>query len=228
MNYQELAVHPLSRKVIITEYGSDHLHLKPTAILTSLITAAPCVRRVETRERISVVLPEESKILVHPNAGWTLYRLHMHQLYAYMNVHRMSGMPAYTAMRMFYAAHDLDDDDLPFDRTYKVYQRATEANSSPKRLVNIPKTVLANTSPREIDVKECINTLAEIVQANPEAVRGADGLPEARKIKKLFLHIMVHIYGMTQKSAADILDMTQQNVSDQLSRVKKLLQKVQG
>lgn len=225
MNYQELAVHPLSRKVIITEYGSDHIQLTQTAVLTSLITSPPTVRRVETPDRISLVLPDECKALVHPDAGWTLYRLHMHQLYSWMTTHTVLGVPAYSAMRHFYQAHDLDDDDLPFDRTYKVYQRASIEKKSPKSLVFFPNTVLGQTSNPKIELKDCFATLARLVHASPESMIRADGTPDVRKIRKLMLHAMVHVHGMPQKMAAEYMGMTPQGVSDHLSRLKVSMRK---
>lgn len=218
----KLAVHTFTRKTLIAEYGSDHIHIGATSSLLPHLIVEPRYRNRPLRDQITIIAKDSILAQVRQDAGHNLYVAHMAQLVDWISKHASLEMGAWTWMMKYYELIGLDIDDLPPDRTYKQWQRHVDRKKQKNYLYNPEKDVLKNTTPLIGGVECAIEDAGYIIQRYPDHFFRADGQPDLYMIKKVLMYAMSDIHHIPQVDIAGYFQITQQAVSSHIGDFRNL------
>jgi hypothetical protein len=130
-----LPVHPLTRRVLLKEYGAEPITMGDHDFLFSQLTSAKLRdRTIRSAEVLSarITLCVHDALALHLNklsnaraAGATLFRLHKEMLVRYADaVTRTKGKgAARPAIEQWLSLYDVDEDEYSTDTAYKLWQR---------------------------------------------------------------------------------------------------------
>lgn len=222
----KLAVTTFTRKVLMYEYGSDHVYIGHNSPLLPHLTTAPRKSKRHLKDHIVLVGKDYLINDVRPDAGHNLYVAQMAQLVDWISMHASLDMGAYTWMNHFYDLTGLEDDDLPKDRTYKQWQRHEKRKKRKNYLYNPSKPVLKNTSHIGDALKLAMEDAGTLIQSHPDYFFRADDQPDMYMIKKAMVYVMADRHDIDQVDIAGCFDITQQAVSLHLRDFRSLYQKV--
>lgn len=219
MNIQ-LTVHTLTRKTLCHEFGTDTLHIDSGSSLLPLLTSKPQRRDNDLNDTITITYPAHAVFVINPEAGHTLYRAHMQMLFMWIRFHVTLGVPAYTAMTMYYKVIGLEDDELPYDRVYKMWQRGVSDKKPPQPVTFSRPFVLPKVTTRQNQLESALLTISHLIQADADAFLDASGMPDINQIRKALIHCMVRVHGMKHSEAAHHLGTSRVAVTKLLQKVR--------
>lgn len=222
----KLAVHTFTRKTLIAEYGSDHIHVGSTSPLLPHLIVRPRYSNRQLNDHIIITGKESILSQIHPDAGHNLYVAHMAQLVDWISKHAIMQMGAWTAMIKYYSLIGLDYDDLPPERTYKQWQRSVERKKSKNHLYNQPVDVLNNIAPLIGGVECAIDDAASIIQRHPDHFFRADDQPDIFMVRKVLMYAMSDIHHIHQVDIASYFDISQPTVSEHINDFRALYQRL--
>jgi hypothetical protein len=128
-----LPCHPLTRRVLIAEYGQEPILLPNRDLLFSLINTTPLRSRV-SHERAFEVLTSTISLQVHDRlaarlknswdaAGFLLLKFHKDAACRYVSTMYGLGQDARPALQDWLKRHSVEEDDYSLDSAYKMWQR---------------------------------------------------------------------------------------------------------
>jgi len=129
-----LKVHPLSRCVLLSEYGTtEPVVPNPHDLLFSILLSAPVREPAYVRRSIQFLthpielrLPDDAAAALFQrpyHAGALLYKYHKDQMCRYAQVAVRNGGEAWSAIEQWLWMHDIDDDTYGMDAAYKCWLR---------------------------------------------------------------------------------------------------------
>lgn len=131
-----IPTHPLSRKILVGEYGYlpislTHHHLLYHQLAAADIYATHDTTRLKALLTRFITLDVSDKLArpILKNAyrcGWQLYQYHKHIMLEYARLHVAAGMGAKEALELFYKNYDIDEDDFSAETAYRYYHRQQE------------------------------------------------------------------------------------------------------
>lgn len=225
-----LRVHPLSRCVLLSEYGNtEPITPNPHDLLYSILLSAPVSEPAYVRRSMQFLthpvtfrLPDEAatELFRRPyHAGALLYKQHKDQMCRYAQVAVRNGGEAWSAIEQWMFIHGVDDDTYSMDAAYKCWLR-WNSNFSQKNPVFFSR-IRAKAS-------------VKVAKKSPDYVRGKMVLSEpdievalsafldtldqchGRTPKRFPLHARSYFYkvlgGLSEREAAGILGMPKASV----------------
>ena len=211
-----IPVHILTKRVLVSEYGSDQINVTSTCAILPLLISQPFKKSKSASldDHITINCSDEKLLLLlREDAGHNLYLMHMHQFVQWMEMHTRLQVSALNAMTMYYIAIGLDIDELPPERIYKRWQRAVKQKIHGKLVVKSENYVLMNTTYRKRAVYSVLEYLARVVQSDPDMFfRATDDQPDESMIRKALMDSFKNC-GWPQKEIAQLMRVTQQSIS---------------
>lgn len=133
MHIVTIPCHPLSRKVLLAQYGEEPITLRNHDPLFDILTAtrvrsATARAREAFRSTVDFALDERIAANVNENAlqvGMRLFRYHKPMLYWFvLGVYRGRGKGVvWGAIEEFLRLHDVDEDEYSTETAHKLFQR---------------------------------------------------------------------------------------------------------
>jgi hypothetical protein len=128
-----LPVHPVSRKIILTEYGAEPLNVDSQDVLWGMLQHNRFLKRRNRRtsadELTAILHISVDKELVAPllqnaiSVGIFLYKYHRNEMCRYTWSQNRLGAHARQSILEFFHTYDINEDDLALESAYKVWQR---------------------------------------------------------------------------------------------------------
>lgn len=128
----EIPVHPVSKKILMKDYGSRDMLATKDVFYSILYLRRPAspnsYKKYKQQLTESVELDINEKLAKRVenqplDIGWFLWQLHADQMIKFVYAQHLSGESAKQAFRNFYELHDIDEDDYASDTAYKRWQR---------------------------------------------------------------------------------------------------------
>lgn len=210
-------VHRLTLKVLRKMYGSHQIHLDISSPLIPLMTTGASLRRGDLTDEIHVTGPLDIIRSLHPDAGYNLFRAHMHQMIDWITLHVTLDHVAWAAMMDYYTAIGLDVDDLDPASVYKQWKRVQNRKKSKNNSYNLPFDVPRNMSHQKGSIKSAIETAAYLIAADPDQFYTRAGRPDPSMIKKAIMYSMSEHHGWSQMDIAGAFGLCQSAVSRHLT-----------
>lgn len=130
----ELRVHPLTRRVLLSEYGAEPLRIGQRDILYSALTTGQSFDRNDLRfaNRLlsaTITLEVNDVLAEHLRVKWRLIGLHLFRwhkdwMFRYTASMVRSGKSAKGAIREWLDLYDVGEDEYGADTAYKKWQRS--------------------------------------------------------------------------------------------------------
>ena len=213
----QVPVHRLSLKVIKKLYGSHHIQLDIASPLIPLLVSSASLRRGDLTDHIEVTGSPEIINALHPDAGYNLFRAHMHQLIDWITLHVTLDHVAWTSMMDYYNAIGLDVDDLDPASVYKQWRRTQNKKKVKNNSYNMASDVLKNMSHRKGTLKAAIETAAYLIAVDPDMFYTRASRPDPFMIKKVIMYAMSEYHGWSQMDIAGAFGLCQSAVSRHLT-----------
>lgn len=128
-----LPLHPLSRRILLSEHGIEPLIIRQHDVLfaqLSLRRVRPRGSMLQIRQtlttQVALVLDDDLATHLIPHAyhvGVCLFRLHKETMCRYVQACALNGVPALQAIRQFYHLHQITEDDYQEESAWKAWQR---------------------------------------------------------------------------------------------------------
>lgn len=130
-----LPLHPFSRRILLSEYGSvEPVSIRPNDILFSMLSLTRVrdrSKQIRVRDLLTteITFQLDNAIANHlalrcDQVGLHLFKWHKDQLCRYVDVClRRGGITAAGAIREFYNIHSITEDDFAETNAWKVWQR---------------------------------------------------------------------------------------------------------
>lgn len=133
MHIVSIPCHPLSRKVLLAQYGEEPITLRNHDPLFDILTATR-VRNTTAKAReafrATIAFALDDRIAAHVNenslqVGMRLFRYHKPMLYWFvLGVYRSRGKGVvWGAIEEFLRLHDVDEDEYSTETAHKLFQR---------------------------------------------------------------------------------------------------------
>lgn len=146
MNIIHLPVAPLSRKILLAEYGPEPIHLGERNLLYRQmcyrVDRTPWLKRhqqlLTTSIQISINKHLWEKVRQEPHqVGYHLYELHKDRMFTWVSG-RVSGVDKeqLKAIRKYLEMYQVEEDEFGLDTAYRIWKRFKE-----NRLTNTPPNV---------------------------------------------------------------------------------------
>jgi hypothetical protein len=171
-----LKVHPLSRCVLLSEYGAtEPLVLNPHDLVFSILLSAPVREPAYIRRSIHFLtqplelrVPDDAaeQLFQRPyHAGALLYKYHKDQMCRYAQVAVRNGGEAWSAIEQWLYMHDVADETYSMDAAYKCWLR-WNANFSQKNRVFFGR--MRSKSSVRLAKKTAVSVRAKMLLPEPE------------------------------------------------------------
>lgn len=228
-----LPVHPISRQILLKDYGNEPLYLKKQdLILQQLMYADPGTKASYLQslltETISIQVSERiGRLLVkRTGTGYHLFHYHIDRIIRYIECKTEFGAEegAYPAMLEFYARYGLEDEMLSFDAMYKKWQRHKAKNPNICDKISIQsghgKCQLSQRVPLTHD--QVIKRVNILIRENLGIFYTKRGKLSQKMIKKTLLYAFWFHRVYTPEELAEIFGITKRNVYRHISTFEQL------
>lgn len=147
MRELSLPIHPFSRRILLTEYGSaEPIQIRPNDILFSMLSLTQMRDRgnlIRLRDLLTaeVCFALDDGLATHisrrcQQVGYHLFRWHKDMLFRYVDVClRRGGITAAQAIREFYEMYGIEEDDYSSDNAWRMWQRHNHETAGGKNPV---------------------------------------------------------------------------------------------
>lgn len=153
-----LPVHPVSKKIILVEYGrkpgaaikikKNHLLLQQLLYADHNPNIAYLNELLTTSIEIKLGQNYAHRVGRNKAAGYHIYKFHLNMMLHFMLGQVMGGLPAYPAMLQWYDMYGIDDNDMSFDAAYKRWQRWSETKKYVKHWRKLTHNVHSDANKR--------------------------------------------------------------------------------
>lgn len=245
LHYIDIPCHPMSRKVLLAQYGAGVITLRSHDPLFDLISGAHPRHSAGVRNehlsctvRVAVSRPLAKLITLSAHEiGWRLLRLHKQQLcwYAVSQVRMKGKGAALPAIRDWLSLHDVEEDEYQLETAYKLWLRfgwdfdrknaffsaRLRSKSSGRKTGERAK----NETFKPLELRRGI-TFDDVVLG----LRASSLLDEYKTMfktvpqslhKHITVYLVIHRQHLSQRDAAAKLDMTRYNVRVALDSIER-------
>lgn len=228
-----LKVHPLSRGVLLSEYGCiEPLVIRQNDLVFPLLTSAPLQEFSNSKRAIpfltaTVTMRLHSEVanwlFTRPfHAGALLFKMHKDQMCRYAQASVKRGGDAWTSIQEWLYLHGVDEDAYSMEAAYKYWQRWNIGfrEKNPQFFSRIRQKASVKTAkkmPESICLKMSLPP-AEIDQALEEMLLRLQrpGKRRIRVPKRFPGHARAYLYrelgGLSEREAASVLGMNRSSV----------------
>lgn len=127
-----IPVHPLTRRILLSEYGAEPLRIDASDMVFTIMSALRGERCRDSTARAmlstTITLQLSARLArqveTHKwSAGLALLKYHKDIMNRYAHAHMMCGRPAWGALQAFLATYGVTEDEYGLDTAYKNWQR---------------------------------------------------------------------------------------------------------
>jgi len=206
-----LNVSPLSKKILIRDFGSNSIRITKRNPLYSLLNGSSEKSHEDLlTETITLEVVKPPKY--YHNAGINLHRFHMHKLMSYLHAQVLIGVCASVSLRNFYKYYSLTEDDYNQDSAYRRWQRFLSAkkhnsvaelaqNKETYVLPDVPKLPLLDLEKLVADF--CLNHASKFI--------GSKNQVKTIMFRQLRIWIYYDIGGYSLEEIASLFKLTTNN-----------------
>lgn len=213
-----LSIHRLSLKILRKHYGPGPLDLARITAIIPVLMSEPQRGTAHLDREIEIIGSPARLQRIHPDAGHSLYRLHMQQLMDWMTMHVEMGQMAWPAMMDFYSYYDLQDEDYDTSSAYRIWHRAANHKKNRKNIAHFsPAHVLKNVQVNKEAISDIMDRVSEIVESHPDLFYTSDGTPSSRQLSKAIMYVMATDFGWNQSEIAPVFSIHRSVVSRHIS-----------
>lgn len=215
-----IPVHPLTRKAIIYQFGSDHIPVERVRALRPLLTLTSV--RSTIKLSCTITITGDTKF-IRADAGYGLYLFHMEQLLDFIRLGVANDRNAYTSMMEYYTIIGLDIDELPPETAYKRWQRSKREKFHRKYLLKPYRGVLRNIGAKNADLNDCLAYTSAFIQTHPRLFLKKDGLPSEAMIRKIIMHTLWKRHNWPQQVIAQTFGIRQPTAHEHIRTMDGIL-----
>lgn len=174
-----IKVSKLSRKILLSEFGQT-IKIARHNIEYSVIKNSDKAFRIQSHisESLNIEFPNKPGI----NAGYHLHRFHFNMLLNFIYSQYLTGNEVSSAIRKFYAVHNIDEDDFSQDSVYRRWQRFITSKKMQNTCKNNGDSVLQNCNFFTLDDLEIL--LGKYISENFRNFIGVRGRLKLNLVKQ--------------------------------------------
>ena len=203
-----IPVHPMSRKILLTEHGSEPIKITSHNFLYhqlsySRVQDATNLKHLQQVLTSQIVVVSDAKLIGHlrnelHQVGNFLYGYHKDMMTSYVLSQTELGGEAREALRKFYKTYKIEEDDYDQDSAYRYWSRFIEkkreilAQKYPKRVLFLGKHGQKNKA------YGCLYSDLDLSEIHEQFMSKAHGLFTYVPVK-LSKHAMLYIFHQVGK-----------------------------
>ena len=215
MKVVQMPVSPLSRAILIKEYGDEPIKFS----YQSVAMMATYIRRPE-RENLNLItntltthievvvtesVPVELKYNLH-HTGLLLHRYHIERWMEWITALNSAGMPAMHALHNFMKYYEIEEDDYASDSAYRKWVRYTAKHRVKERTKTLLQSKMDYTTHQKyaalvpLPEGKLKNHLLSIINKNAHIfITNSEAKVDARLVESLKLFLLKEHGGFTTR-----------------------------